>query len=54
MAQIDDLLRAALAYRLRFERLIADLSAQFVDLDSDLIDGAIQDAQQRLHPGTNE
>jgi formate hydrogenlyase transcriptional activator len=48
MAQADDSLRAALEDRLRFETLIADLSAQFVNLDSDLIDGAIQDAQRRI------
>ena len=48
MAPADDLLRAALEDRLRFETLIADLSAQLVNLDSDLIDGAIQDAQRRI------
>jgi len=48
MAPADDSLRAALEDRLRFETLIADLSAQFVNLDSDLIDGAIQDAQRRI------
>ena len=48
MANADDSLRAALEDRLRFETLIADLSAQFVNLDSDLIDGAIQDAQRRI------
>ena len=48
MATADDSLRAALEDRLRFETLIADLSAHFVNLDSDLIDGAIQDAQRRL------
>ena len=48
MAQADDSLGAALEDRLRFETLIADLSAQFVNLDSDLIDGAIQDAQHRI------
>ena len=47
-ATADDSLRAALEDRLRFETLIADLSAHFVNLDSDLIDGAIQDAQRRL------
>jgi transcriptional regulator with GAF, ATPase, and Fis domain len=48
MAPAEDSLRAALEDRLRFETLIADLSAQFVNLDSDLIDGAIQDAQRRI------
>src|SRR5258706_1272632 len=48
MAKAGDSLRAALEDRLRFETLVADLSAQFVNLDSDLIDGAIQDAQRRI------
>ena len=48
MAETLDSLRAALEDRLRFETLIADLSARFVKLDSDLIDGAIQDAQRRI------
>jgi formate hydrogenlyase transcriptional activator len=34
--------------RVRFETLLADLSAQFVNLDADLIDGAIEDALRRL------
>src|SRR5258705_2287262 len=48
MARADDSLQAALEDRLRFETLIADLSAEFVNLDTDLIDGAIQDAQRRI------
>jgi formate hydrogenlyase transcriptional activator len=48
MANANDALRAALEDRLRFERLIADLSAEFVNLATDLIDGAIQDAQRRI------
>jgi len=48
MANADDTLRAELEDRLRFERLITDLSAEFVNLDTDLIDGAIQDAQRRI------
>jgi formate hydrogenlyase transcriptional activator len=48
MANADDPLRVELEDRLRFERLIADLSAEFVNLDTDLIDGAIQDAQRRI------
>jgi formate hydrogenlyase transcriptional activator len=48
VANPDDGLRAELQDRLRFERLIADLSAEFVNLDTDLIDGAIQDAQRRI------
>jgi hypothetical protein len=45
---VDDLHDADLEDRLRFERLIADLSAEFVNLDSNLIDGAIQNVQRRL------
>jgi formate hydrogenlyase transcriptional activator len=48
MAETLDSLRAALEDRLRFETIIADLSARFVNLDSDLIDGANQDAQRRV------
>jgi hypothetical protein len=47
MTQTLDSVRDALEERLRFETVVADLSAQFVNLDSDLIDGAIQDAQRR-------
>jgi transcriptional regulator with GAF, ATPase, and Fis domain len=45
---VDDSHDADLEDRLRFERLIADLSAEFVNLDSNLIDGAIQNVQRRL------
>src|SRR5688500_13274520 len=48
MANANDALRAELEDRLRFERLIADLSAEFVNPATDLIDGAIQDAQRRI------
>jgi hypothetical protein len=48
MTETLDSLRVALEERLRFETIVADLSAQFVNLDSDLIDGAIQDAQRRI------
>jgi formate hydrogenlyase transcriptional activator len=48
VSNADDALRAELEDRLRFERLIADLSAEFVNLATDLIDGAIQDAQRRI------
>jgi len=48
MSETLDSLRAVLEERLRFETIVADLSAQFVNLDSDLIDGAIQDAQRRI------
>src|SRR5688572_2459539 len=48
MAKADDSLRAALEERLTFERLITDLSGEFINLATDLIDGAIQDAQRRI------
>jgi transcriptional regulator with GAF, ATPase, and Fis domain len=48
MPNANDTLRAELEERLRFERLIGDLSGEFVNLDTDLIDGAIQDAQRRI------
>ena len=48
MTETLDSLRVALEERLRFETVVADLSAQFVNVDSDLIDGAIQDAQRRI------
>ncbi len=41
-------LRQAAEDQMAFETLIADLSSRFVSLDSDLIDGAIEDAQRRL------
>lgn len=44
----DSELRAAVEGRIAFESLIADLSSQFVNLDSNLIDGAIEDAQRRI------
>jgi formate hydrogenlyase transcriptional activator len=48
MSGAHDPLTAALEDRLRFETLVADLASHFVNLDSNLIDGAIQDAQRRL------
>jgi transcriptional regulator with GAF, ATPase, and Fis domain len=44
----DAELRSAVHSRIAFESLIADLSSQFVNLDSNLIDGAIEQAQQRI------
>ena len=41
-------LRSAVESRIAFESLIADLSSQFVSLDSNLIDGMIEDAQRRI------
>ena len=40
--------RAELEERLRFEALLADLSARFVALTADQADGQIEDAQRRL------
>ena len=34
--------------RLRFEVLLTDLSARFVNIPADKVDGAIEDAQQRI------
>ena len=44
----DAELRAVVDDRIAFETLIADLSSHFVNLDSNLIDSAIQDAQRRI------
>ncbi len=41
-------LQQTMAERVRFETLIGDLAAQFVNLESDQVDGAIEDAQRRL------
>jgi transcriptional regulator with GAF, ATPase, and Fis domain len=41
-------LNKEVADRLRFESIIADVASQFVTLDSEQIDGAIEDAQHRL------
>ena len=46
--QSDAELRAVVESRIAFETLIADLSSHFVNLDSNLIDGAIEDAQRRI------
>jgi formate hydrogenlyase transcriptional activator len=43
-----DALRAALEERVRFERLIGDLSSHFVSLAPDEVDAAIEDAQRRV------
>jgi formate hydrogenlyase transcriptional activator len=48
MADPNEALRSTFEDRLRFETLIADIASQFVNLDSDLIDGFIETAQQRL------
>jgi len=41
-------LQKALEDRLQFESLVADLIARFVNLDPDLIESAIVDAERRL------
>ena len=46
--RLDASLRKAIDDRVAFETLIADLASQFVNIDSDLVDGAIEDAQRRL------
>ena len=46
--RLDADLRKAIDERVAFETLIADLASQFVNLDSDLVVGAIEDAQRRL------
>ena len=48
MTQSDTNLHAVLEERLRFETLLADLSARFVALSADQVDGAIEDAQRRV------
>jgi transcriptional regulator with GAF, ATPase, and Fis domain len=46
--QAEASLQQAVTDRLEFERLISDLSSEFVNLASDGVDAAIQDAQRRL------
>ena len=41
-------LRKAVDDRVAFEALVADLASQFVNLDSDKVDGTIEEAQRRL------
>jgi PAS domain S-box-containing protein len=41
-------MRQSLEDRLAFETLLADISAQFVNLPADQIDGVIEDAQRRI------
>jgi transcriptional regulator with GAF, ATPase, and Fis domain len=48
MTQADEPPRDDLEIRLRFETLLADLSAGFVNLRGDKVDGAIIDAQRRI------
>ena len=48
MSDADVQLRAALEDRLRFERLICDISARFVNLDPAGVDDAIRRAQRQI------
>ena len=41
-------MRGTLQHRLQFEALVADLSARFVNLPTDKVDGAIEDAQRQI------
>ena len=51
MDQTDQDLRLELEERLRFETLMADLSAHFVNLQADQVDAAIEKAQRLLCEG---
>ena len=48
MVQADTDLRYELEERLRFETLLTDISAHFINLPADQIDAAIEDAQRRI------
>ena len=48
MIREEDALRAELEERLRFEGLLADLSARFVHVPADQVDRMIEEAQQRI------
>ena len=48
MAQSDTDLRQELEERLRFETLLAEISACFVNLPAGQIDGTIEDARRRI------
>ncbi len=48
MMQSEAKLRKELEDRLRFETLLADLSARFVPLSADQMDGAIEDGQRHI------
>jgi PAS domain S-box-containing protein len=51
MAQPKTELRHELEERLRFETLLSEISARFVNLPAEQIDGAIEDAQRRICEG---
>jgi formate hydrogenlyase transcriptional activator len=48
MTRPEDALQVALQERLRFEALLADLSAQFVHVPADQVDRMIEEAQRRV------
>jgi len=48
MTHAEDALRAELEERLRFEALLADLSARFVHVPADQVDRMIEEAQRRI------
>ncbi len=48
MTRAEDALRAELEERLRFEALLADLSARFVHVPADQVDRLIEEAQRRV------
>ena len=48
MQESMDTLRTKLEERLRFETLLAETSARFVNLPADQIDGEIEGAQRRI------
>ncbi|MFC1788972.1 sigma 54-interacting transcriptional regulator [Thermodesulfobacteriota bacterium] len=48
LKQTDTDLRHELEERLRFETMLAEISARFVNLPTDQIDGEIEDAQRRI------
>ena len=48
VSDADGRLRAALEDRLQFERLVSDITARFVNIEPEGVDGAIQDAQRQI------
>jgi formate hydrogenlyase transcriptional activator len=48
MTRAEDALRVELEERLQFEALLVDLSARFVHLPADQVDGLIEEAQRRI------
>ena len=48
MQKSIETLRTELEERLRFETLLAEISARFVNLPADRIDSEIEDAQRRI------